>query len=178
MSKFYNGDLQTILNRRKEEGIPLLDMHIKADEVDEDSWAIDVYDLDLYECETALYSSEYEFRQDAKRLRKIAKKKELKYHRLEACIDAQSHLLSAEDDHSLGLMAMNLRAEEHRLSRSFVPFRVYETSHGFLIFICGDVDEVKEECEKQRYHLSQTFWFLYRKAYKMGCMILNFDVDA
>lgn len=64
----HSQELQKILDRRKEAGRPVtMARQITVDRIDKDGgggFAIDVYDQDMYECETALYTSEDEFRED------------------------------------------------------------------------------------------------------------------
>ena len=173
----HNLTLKKILDRCEEEGRAVLPMHVKYSNIDDESWAIDIYDLDLYECETALYASEKEYLDDLAELHNTLVQTARETYRLEKVVDASTSLLSDSDKDCLKEIAGLTQREDLRNTDCGSPFRVYDTAYGFIVYIYSELQDCRDMC-KGKFSFSKTFWAMYERAVELDCILINYDADA
>jgi len=98
--------------------------------------------------------------------------------RPEKMLDISTGHLTERDRRMLYNMDMDLRAERMNPNRRPLPFRVYETHYGYIVYTGHVLLEVMEECENQNYEFSPGFWKQYAYAKHVGATLINYDMDA
>ena len=59
-----------------------------------------------------------------------------------------------------------------------VPFRVYDTYYGYVMFLTDDVEQERGHCEDAGLPFTDGFWKIRKVAEENDCMLINFDCDA